>query len=145
MDNLSWIKAGFQKVGTLPKAGTSLKIKNHNALESIMRGTTDKSFIDDLIAAFNIAEALYKVNPQLGLDYAQEIKDAQDAIYGLGKRFLTTGKIVFTASEMLAVRHGMEIHDAQLDECTVKEMEKAIDKVNATLLNKMARPIKEAA
>lgn len=44
---------------------------------------------------------------------------------------------------MIAVRHAMEVHDVQLDECNVREMEKAIDLVNATILNRNARPIVE--
>ena len=141
LDNLSWIKAGFQKVGTLPKAGVSLKIKNHVALEAIIRGDGNRDSIDDLIASMNIAEALYKINPVLGLDYAKEIKAAQDAIFSLGQRFLKTGKVGFTGPEMMAVREAMAVHDAQLDECTVKEMEKAIDMVNTVYRNKTARAI----
>lgn len=141
LDNLSWIRAGFQKVGTLPQAGVGLKIKNHVALDAIMHGNADRSMVDDMIAAFNIAEALYKVNPDLGLDYAQEIKAAQDAILALGQRYLKTGKIVFTGPEMLAVREAMDIHDAQLDQATVREMEQAIDLVNKTILNRNARAI----
>ena len=145
LDNLSWIKAGFQKVGNLPKAGVGLKLKNHIALDAIMKGEADRSHIDDMIAAFNISEALYRVNPDLGRDYAKEIRDAQDAIFSLGKRFLKTGKIVFTGPEMLAVRLAMDIHDAQLDEATVKEMEQAIDLVNTMVKNHQARPIVEPA
>lgn len=46
---------------------------------------------------------------------------------------------------MLAVRQAMDIHDAQLDECTVKEMEQAIDLVNTMVKNHQARPIVETA
>ncbi|NDH05264.1 hypothetical protein EBX93_04970 [bacterium] len=145
LDNLSWIKAGFQKVGTLPKAGVGLKVKNHIALDAIMKGEGTRDSIDELIAAFNVAEALYRINPMLGKEYAKEIKDAQDAIYALGKRFLKTGKIAFTGPEMMAVRLGMEIHDAQLDESTVKEMEQALDLVATVIQNKQARPILEKA
>lgn len=141
LDNLSWVKSGFQKVGTLPKAGVGLKLKNHVALEAILHGTADKSMIDDMIDAFNIAEALFRINPELGLDYEQEIKAAQDAIYNLGKRFIETGKIVFTGPEMIAVKQGMDIHDAQLDQANVREMEFAIDLVNKTVLNRRARAI----
>lgn len=85
LDNLSWIKAGFQKVGNLPKAGVGLKLKNHIALDAIMKGEADRTHIDDMIAAFNISEALYRVNPDLGRDYAKEIRDAQDASSTLAK------------------------------------------------------------
>jgi hypothetical protein len=108
-----------------------------------MKGQGTQQSIDELIAAFNIAEALYRVKPELGSDYSQEIREAQNAIYGLGKRFLETGKVVFTGPEMMAVRQGMAIHDAQLDECDVKTMEKAIELVNTVVMNKKARRICE--
>lgn len=141
LDNLSWIKAGFAKVGTLPKAGIHLKLKNHEALDSIMRGEGTRDHVDVLIAAFNVAEALYKVNPELGLDYAQDIKSSQDAIHSMGRRGLEKNRFLFSGPEMQTIRHGMEIHDAQLDECNVREMEQAIDLVNKTILNKQARAI----
>lgn len=145
LDNLSWIKSGFQKVGTLPKAGVGLKIKNHIALDAIMRGEGTKDYVDELIACFNMAEAIYRINPKLGSDYAQEIRAAQDAIYSLGKRFLNTGRIGFTGPEMMAVREAMDIHDVQLDEISVKEMERAIDLVTTVIRSKQARAIVEPA
>lgn len=141
LDNLSWVKAGLQKVGTLPKAGVGLKIKNHVALDEIIHGRGNRNHIDDMIACFNVAEALYRVSPKLGLDYAPEIKAAQDAIFALGRRFLDTGRAVFTGPEMNAVRLAMDIHDEQLDAATVREMEQAIDLVNKVYLNKQARAI----
>ena len=145
LDNLSWIKAGFAKVGTLPKAGIELKLKNHEALDSIMRGEGTRDHVDALIAAFNIAEALYKVNPDLGLDYAQEIKHSQDAIFTMSRRGLEKGRFLFSGPEMQTIRHGMEIHDAQLDEANVREMEQALDLVAKIILNKQARAIVETA
>lgn len=145
LDNMEWIKTGFKKVGSLPKESVTLKLKNRISLDVIVRGEGTKDNLDEMIACFNMAEAIYRVNPKLGLDYAQEIKAAQDAIYALGKRFLSIGKIVFTGPEMMAVKSGMEIHDAQLDEVTVKEMEQAIALVNRIILNKQARPIAEVA
>lgn len=145
LDNMAWVTAGLKKVGNLPKAGVGLKIKNHLALDSIMHGDGTRESIDDLIACFNIAEALYRVNPRLGRDYAQEIKMAQDAVYSLGQRYIKTSRVVFTGMEMMAVRAAMDIHDAQLDDATVKEMEHAIDLVNNIIANKHARPIMEKA
>lgn len=145
LDTMSWVKAGFKKVGSLPKAGVELKIKNHEALDSLMKGVATRDHVDVLIAAFNMAEALYRVNPDLGLDYAQAIKNAQDAIRSMGRRGIQKGKFLFTGPELQTIRLGMEIHDAQLDECIVRDMEAAIDLVNTTILNKQATLIVEAA
>lgn len=145
LDNLSWIKAGFAKVGTLPKAGVALKLKNHECLDSVLKGEANKDHINVLIAALNMAEACYKINPELGIDYADEIRAAQDAVYTMSKRSFKTNKFLFTGPEMSAVKLAMEIHDAQLDQCTVKEMEQSLNLVETNIKTGKTRKIEETA
>lgn len=145
LDNLSWIKAGFAKVGSLPKAGVDLKIKNHVAFESLLKGEATRDHVDVMIAALNMAEAMYRVNPDLGKDYSEEIKAAQDAILTMSRRGVVNDRFLFTGLEMNAVRNGLEIHDAQLDACSVRQMEQALDMVTTVIQNKQARIILESA
>jgi hypothetical protein len=144
LDNLAWVSSGLKRVGSLPTAGVDLKLKNHEALESILKGNATRDHVDMVIAAFNIAEALYHVNPALGEDWADEIRAAQDAIYTMSRRSLTLNNFVFNAAEMAAVKLGMLVHNQQLDDCTVREMELAIDYVEARLKSKQARVIAHA-
>jgi hypothetical protein len=144
-DNLNWILAGMKKVGSLPEAGVSLKLKNHEALDELLMGKANRDHIDVLIAAFNIAEALYIINPELGADWKDEIKKAQDAIHTLGKRCIDRPTFACTGEEREALRIGMEVHDAQLDACNVREMEQALYMVAEVVRLKKARPILEAA
>lgn len=144
-DNLSWIVAGFKKVGTLPTAGVALKLKNHEALDSILKGQGTKSHVDVLIAAVNMSEALIRVRDELGVDWKEEIKAAQDAIYTMGKRGIEKDSFLFTGPEMTAVKLVMDLHDTQLDECAVKEMEQALFIVNEEIRLKKCRAIVEAA
>lgn len=145
LDNMSWLIAGMKKVGTLPTAGVALKLKNHEALDSILTGVGTKDHVDVLIAAVNMSEALIRVRDELGIDWANEIKAAQDAIYSMGKRGVERGRFGFTGPEMTAVKLVMDIHDAQLDDCTVKEMEKALFIVEEEIRLKKARSIVETA
>jgi hypothetical protein len=145
LDNLSWIVAGMKKVGTLPTAGVALKLKNHEALDSILKGDGTRDHVDVLIAAMNMGEALIRVRADLGLDWSAEIKAAQDAVYQMGKRGIERNAFRFTGPEMTAVKVFMDLHDAQLDECTVQEMEKALFIVYEEIRLKKARPIVEAA
>lgn len=144
-DNLSWIVAGFKKVGTLPTAGVALKLKNHEALDSILTGQGTKSHVDVLIAAVNMSEALIRVRDELGKDWAEEIRAAQDAIYTMGRRGHERNSFVFTGPEMTAVKLVMDLHDAQLDDCSVREMEQALFIVEEEIRMKKARPIVEMA
>lgn len=144
LDNLTWVSAGLKKVGSLPTAGTNLKLKNHEALEAVLKGYATRDHVDILIAAFNMAEAIYHITPSLGTDWADEIRAAQDAVFTMSRRSLTLGSFVFNAAEMAAVKLAMSVHNEQLDNCTVREMEQAIDYVQARLKSKQARVIAHA-
>jgi len=95
-----------------------------------------------LVSAFNITEALAKY--RLGDDWKEEIQLAQDAMYNMGKRAVKNDyRFIFTGPEMNAVRLGMDIHDAQLEACTIGELEKAIAYVHECIRNKRARAVLE--
>jgi hypothetical protein len=142
-DNMSWIIAGMKKVGTLPTAGVALKLKNHEALDSILKGHGTRDHVDILIAAMNMSEALVRIRDELGLDWKTEIRAAQDALFTMARRGVEKDRFAFTGPEMTAVRLVMDIHDAQLDDCTVKEMETALAIVAEEVRLKKCRPIVE--
>ena len=54
-------------------------------------------------------------------------------------------RFAFTGPEMTAVKLVMDLHDAQLDDCSVKEMEQALFIVNEEIRLKKCRPIVELA
>jgi hypothetical protein len=144
-DNLNWILAGMKKVGALPTAGVALKLKNHEALDSILTGHGAREHVDVIINAVNMAEAMARIRDDLGADWATEIRAAQDAIYTMGRRGIEKGRFAFTGPEMTAVKLIMDVHDAQLDDCTVKEMERALVIVAEEIRLKKCRPIVEVA
>ncbi len=119
---------------------TTLKIRNHAAMNSMVHGTGTRDDIDELIAAMNVCEAL-AITTGLGDEYRSEIKAAQDAIFSMGRRGLDKGRFLFTGLEIQAMNLGMEIHDAQLDVCTVEQLEKALDFVARELRARRAREI----
>ena len=129
---------GVQRVGSIP-AGTDLMIKNHSSLDAVRRGQATRDDIDVLIAALNMTEALALM--RIGEDWKVEIRAAQDALFAVGSRGAETGKFILRGPELIALNLGMEIHDAQIDACTVSEMERAIDMVRKTIMSNRARPI----
>ncbi len=143
-DPVAWVINGFKPMSESGEA-VSLKIKNHSALTDITQGQGDRSKVDILIAAMNMAEALYIINPDLGKQYASEIKAAQDAIFNMAKRGVQKGRFLFTGPEMQDINTGMEVHDAQLDACTIGELENAIKYVYEAIKHRRARPIVQAS
>lgn len=137
-DTMNPVLSGMKIVGAIG-AGTTLKIKNHDALDNVRRGIATRADIDTLIAAFNITEALAKM--RIGEEWKDEIRAAQDALLELGRRGAETGKFILRGPDLTLFNTAMEVHDAQLDACTVSELEKAIDYVAAIVSAKQARVI----
>jgi hypothetical protein len=139
-DPLSFVLTGVQRVAQA-KHGTEVRIINHDALNNMRRGNGTRRDMDVLIAALNISEALAVLKEELGGDWRDEIRAAQDALLAVGRRGAETGKFILRGPELTALNLGMEIHDAQLQECTVAELEKAMDYVQSILRHKRARAI----
>lgn len=78
---------------------------------------------------------------RIGDDWKDEIRAAQDALLAVGRRGVETGKFILRGPELTSFNLAMEIHDAQLDACTVAELEKAIEVVETITKNKHARAI----
>lgn len=106
-------------------------------------GNGTKDHVDVLIAAVNMSEALVRIRHELGLDWSKEIKAEQDAIHTMGKRGIEKNRFAFTGPEMTAVKLVMDLHDVQLDECSVRDMEQALFIVQEEIRLKKARPIVE--
>jgi hypothetical protein len=124
-DCMAFIKTGFAPVRDQAETMT-LVMKNHAALEEITKGRGNKGHIDTMIVAMNMTEALAMVREDLGSDWRTEIRAAQDALFTMAQRGLAKGRFVFTGPELQAINLAMELHDAQLDACTVDELQQAI-------------------
>jgi hypothetical protein len=132
LDNMSWIKAGFKPVGSVPKAGVHLKLANVAAMDAIILGHGTGDHSHTMREAFAMAVCLPRINPKLGFDWLPELKAAKDAAYAAHERGERTGRFLFTGPEMQLIKAGMAIHTQQLEECTVQEMERALVLVATT-------------
>jgi len=136
---LNWVLSGLKPVSQVGDALIVLKAKNHSALTEVVQGRGNRDQIDVLIAALNMCEA-YAVYGK-GKDWLPEIREAQNAIYEMASRGLEKEKFLFRGPEMQAVNLAMEIHDAQLEQSTVKQLEEMSDFVTRQIILKRARPI----
>jgi len=136
---MAWVQSGLRRVDEVSESAT-IKIRNHDAMNTLRLGTATKVEIDVLINALNVSEAL--AHNGVGSDWMPELRTAQDALYTLAKRGLTS-RFIVRGEELKALNLAMEIHDAQLEAVTVKQLEAALDFVNETVRLKKARPIVE--
>jgi hypothetical protein len=142
IDTMAYVMSGLKKFDEIEVA-IDVRIKNHLAMESLRKGEATKDEIDVLIGTFNMVEGLCRLNEKFGQDWSKEIREGQDALLTMSRRGLETGRFICKSHELVAMNLVMEIHDAQLDNATVKDVELAVDIVNADFRNKRMRTIKE--
>ncbi len=140
IDAVNWVLAGLKPMNDVPVT-VDLRIKNHAAMDALRKGEATVADIDVLIGAFNMTEAFVILRPDLGQDWSKEIGEGLDALHAVGKRGLETGKFILKSSELVAMNLVMEIHDAQLDNTTVRDMELAMDIVTQEYRLRRMRPI----
>jgi hypothetical protein len=139
LDNMAWVQSGLRRVEDV-SASATIKIRNHDAMNTLRLGTATRVEIDIIIAALNIAEALARQG--VGSDWLPELRTAQDALLTLARRGLKS-RFIVRGDELTALNLAMEIHDAQLETVTVKQLETAMEFVTETVRLKKSRPIVE--
>jgi hypothetical protein len=140
-DTMSYVKVGITPVADIGVAATNLQMINRDALEEILKGRGTKWHVDTLIEVFNLCEAMAMM--RMGHDWMEEIHQGQDAILAMARRGLKTGSFVFTGPEMAIAKTIMELHEEQLKQCTVNQLDDAMKLVKECKRLKKARKILE--
>lgn len=141
LDVMNYVKSGMLPLTSVGSEAVKLKIINHDALNNIRMGNGTKMDFDALVESMNVAEAFTMHHH--GDDWRPEIRKALDALFDLGVRAKNNGmRFTFKPEELKALQLAMEIHDAQLDEATVAQLEQAIYTVKRIRQLKQARVIK---
>ena len=116
-----------------------VKIKAHMALLNLTQGKAVREDIDTLIQAVNVVEALYRMG--VGAEYGDAVRDGSNALHSVGVRGAKSGQFVLKSEEMKALNTIMELHDAQLEVITLKDMERAYKIVVEEFRQRKMRPI----
>lgn len=117
-----------------------LKIRNHMAMRSLTQGQATRADIDAIIEMGNAVEALYRMG--FGRDYDQVVADGIQAILSVARRGVANGnRFILTAPEMNALNNLMELHDAQMEVITVRDMENAVKLVQKERASRKMTPI----
>lgn len=133
---VAYVMESLKRVADHDSYLLDLKIKNSQAMLALMRGAATKRDMDTLIAMSNIVEALYRLG--FGAEYKDVGIDGREAILNIVHRAAYTGRFVPTAEQIKALQTMMELHAAQMDVITIKDMERALALAKSELLNKRA-------
>lgn len=125
-----------------------LKIKNHAALAALVQGTATKDDMMTLVAFSNMTEALW----QKGFgkeEYPDVTMEGRYALLSILYRYVEHAKFTPTGPEMNAINEMMDLHDAQMNICTVRDVTQAIEHARKRIAQKnfVSLPplVKEAA
>jgi hypothetical protein len=89
----------------------------------------------------NMTEAFARMG--FGKDYSDVVKEGLLALRAVGKRGAESGRFILKAAEMTALNEFMELHDAQMEVVTLKDMDEAIALVREEYRLKKMTPIVE--
>lgn len=128
LDVMGWIKMGGLPLTAATTTMTRVRVANHGAMDSLLKGRGTRQDILDLDHMLITAKAL--AVHDIGRDWLPELGAAHDALYAINER---GGRPVLRASEINALNLAIEIHDAQLEKCTVKQLEDAIKAAKTAL------------
>ena len=102
-----------------------LRASNHAAIDELAAGRGTKDHFQCILDAMNMTYILAKDGK--GSDWMPEITAAQNAMRSLAERSIKIGRYTLTGPELTAINLAMEVHDAQLDACTIGEIGRAAD------------------
>ena len=109
----------------------TLKIKNHDALCNIRLGDGTADDIKTLVRAVNMCEAFMLL--EIGDEYKADQVKAKNTIKSVCARAFDRHKFILTASELSMANLFLEIHDAQLEVCTLGEYNDACEIVSKSI------------
>jgi hypothetical protein len=111
-----------------------LKIKNSIAMAALLKGQANMSDIDTLVAMSNIVEALHQLG--FGAEYKDVAVAGREAILRIVYRAKEITRFTPTGLEIQALNELMELHDAQMEVITIRDMERANEFVLKQIRNK---------
>ena len=136
---LGYVLEGMTPVSQHESFLVDVKIKAHMALLNLTQGKAVREDIDTLIQAVNVVEALYRMG--FGTEYGDAMRNGLDALHSVGVRGAKSNRFILRSEEMKALNTIMELHDAQLEVITLKDMERAYKLVLEEFRQKKLRPI----
>ena len=140
----------LDKVKLVKDAGddnTRMRIVAHDAMDMLRKGEATRGHLQMVIEACNMTDVLAR-RFGLGTDWLPEIEETQACLQALAERGVQIGRYVLKANELTALNLLMEVHDAQLDACSIRTLGEAVEYIRRRIAaNDVAvlPTIKEAA
>ena len=126
-DKLGGLRLLGLKAPMSEEAQTSIGVKNHFALKALWNGVGSHDDIVRVAHALNVGLVLCELG--VGEKYLPEVQAAQNALVGIATRSRELGRWTLNEVEYRAICAGLEVHDAQLELASVKEIATAEEEI----------------
>lgn len=121
---MGYVLDGFAPMTQHADQLLTLRLKNHAAMVELLQGRATPAHMGVLIAMYNITEALHKLG--FGGEYADEVTVAREMLINIVQRSHKIGRYTPTGAEIAALNQLMDLHDAQMEVVTVRDMDTAL-------------------
>ena len=126
---IDYVLSGFSRLGA--DASRRLRTVMHTAYDAMLSGKANKVDWQGMTDSLNVALAMSRL--YYDGQYADVITKAQQGHAAAGNRYLRGMPFSYNLAEMAAVREAMLIHEIQLDQATVENIENAWKEVKRSL------------
>lgn len=93
---------------------------SHGAMTELIAGRATRAHLGEIVAVYNMARLLLLKG--YGQDMASVIINAESALKAIAQRSVKLSRYVLTGPEISALNLLLELHDAQLDIVTAKDV-----------------------
>lgn len=124
LNPMGYVMDGLAPMTEHPDQLLTLRLKNHAAMVELLQGRATPAHMGMLIAMYNVTEALHKLG--FGKEYTDEVTVGRETLINIVQRSHKIGRYTPTGAEIAALNQLMELHDAQMDVVTVRDMDTAI-------------------
>jgi hypothetical protein len=138
---VAYVLEGLTPIATRTDEVLKLKVKHHYAMASLTKGVATKEDMDRLINMGNMTEAMFRLG--FGTEYADVVSQGMSALLAVCRRGAENSRFILRAEEMKALNMLLELHDAQIEIATFKDVDKAIALVERELKQKRMTNIVE--
>ena len=131
---LAYVLEGLTPLSARTDDVLRLKVKHHYAMASLTKGIATRDDMDRLINMGNMTEAMFRLG--FGTEYADVVSKGMSALLAVCRRGAESSRFILKAEEMTALNMLLDLHDAQIEIATIKDVDKAIALVERELKQK---------
>lgn len=138
VDPLAYVLESVKPVAAHSDYLLTMQMTNHSAMTELTQGRATRKHINILVGMSNMTEGLWRLG--FGKEYEAVLVAGQKALRTLTDRAAEIGRYTPTGAEIVALNAYMELHDAQMEIATVKDIERALEK--ARCIQRSGNPLR---